>query len=217
MAKRKWGSPKQRAALRKAQRAWKTMHTTTRKRKMPGGGTRKKSKSKRRSGGYEMAPQVVNVSQPATKKKRRAAPGNYSGRRQQPFSLESMMSMAMTGALGVGGAVLGSWGAKQIPIKDSRLKAAMPVLIALVAGSTRFVQDNRELQAANLGLLITGGLTLTKEFFPQLALMGKGYHVPVDVETQKLLGMITDLSRKRMGKTVNLSGSRSRFRTPIDL
>lgn len=210
MAKKKYVfTAARKRALKKAQAA-----SRKKGRKSP---KKRKNPTSKRKGGN-----------PVAKKRKRSNPNNTAKknnprRKRNPYSRQSLTQMATTGALGVGGAVAGGFLANQLPIRDARLKAVAPALLALVLGSTRFVQRSPTLRAANMGLLVVGGLSLVRQFLPaDMMLAGnQGVPVPLDRETAAMLGVTEDFAPEgdeNMGVVEEFAGGGSSgFVSPADL
>lgn len=199
-------------ALAKARGAWKGMSSKKRAKAMPGGGNPHNKK--------KGATVAKRKNSPKKKKSNPHNPGRARRAVGRAYSRGSIMGMAIQGAMGVGGAIGGSFITQQLPIRDERLKAATPALIALVLGSTRFVQRSPELRAATMGLLVVGGLSLVRQFAPGLLLAGNGNYVavPTDNEAAAIMGKTADFDPESMGIVEEFAGNGSSgFVSPADL
>jgi len=184
MKKAEKNRKKKQAAMKKASKkkaAPKKKKAAPKKKKAaPKKSTKKKSVKKSKSGGSKMA------------KKKKAPKKSGSKKRKNPFSKKNALTVAKNGALAIGGAVAGGMAANAIPVKDPRIKAAIPLILGVLLGSSKFGKTQM-MQNVATGLVVAGGMSMVRVLAPQLPfLAGEGEYLPEEYEEQELLGIDED-------------------------
>lgn len=104
----------------------------------------------------------------------------------------------LAGAIGL------SFVAGMIPVKNPKLKSAIPIIAGIIGLSMPKLSRNRFINRAALGGLAIGGYSLTKQLAPGLPLMGAtdtaegiGYAIQaLPPEEQAILGLLPDYSQQ---------------------
>lgn len=87
---------------------------------------------------------------------------------------KGMQDTLMKGAGVVAGAVGAGFIANQVPIKDPRIKAVIPIIMGLLLSNVKMLKGQAG-QAMTLGMVAAGGLALVKQFAPNIpVLAGEG-------------------------------------------
>jgi hypothetical protein len=97
------------------------------------------------------------------------------------FSLKGIMPLLLNAGATLGGAIGGSMLAARIPAPD-KIKPFIPLAAGVALNVTKLGR-NQMVRAAGLGLMIAGGLSLIRQFAPQLPMLGAAN------ETEELLGL----------------------------
>jgi hypothetical protein len=89
-----------------------------------------------------------------------------SGAGFDPAGLAVDLAGLLAGAIGL------SFVASLVPIKDAKMKTAIPILAGILGLSLPKLSKHRFINRAALGSLSIGGYSLVKQFLPQIPLMG---------------------------------------------
>jgi len=150
-------------------------------------GTVKKSPVKKTAKRTTIKRKKRSITPMARKKKR-----TTTKRRKRTAIPKSVTSGIMTGLLSAGGAIGGSVIANQIPIKDPRIKAAIPLVLGIGLGLTKFGKG-KMLQPALTGLMTIGTISLIKQFAPNIPMLAGEGEEYIPYEDRELLGYVDDL------------------------
>lgn len=180
-------SPAQRAALAKGRRALRT----SRKRKT-------KRRRRRSMSGVVVLPEGTSM---ARKRKRRRRPAAaYGGRKRRSyrrrrysggvpvagrrrrrrrryyggaFKAKGIMAPVIDGAMVVGGAVGGSFiaGALPLPAQFAKVKPFIPLAGGVLLTTLKATRNNPMLRMMAIGMITASGLSLIRQFAPQVPLM----------------------------------------------
>lgn len=110
---------------------------------------------------------MAQKKRPRKRRKQSSAKTIYKRARKYASSKADIQSTLISTALGVGGAVAAGMLANRVPIADPRLKAAVPLAAGVLLTTTK-LGSNKNFQAAAAGMMIMGGLSLLKQFQPNL-------------------------------------------------
>lgn len=112
----------------------------------------------------------------------------YGADRTSPFNT------VINGAVAVGGGVLASMASHYVPVTNAKLKALVPVAIGAVLAMLPMTRRNKMLQSAALGAVVVGGMSLVRQFAPNVPLLtgdlyqGTEYFIPSQGEESAMLG-----------------------------
>lgn len=101
--------------------------------------------------------------------KKVAGTAKKSYKRRSSGPKVSIKSALMDTAAAVGGAVVGSFVVNKLPI-PAKFKAAIPVGLGILL-QTKLAKNNKLLHHLGTGLLVVGGLSLIRQFVPQVPLL----------------------------------------------
>jgi hypothetical protein len=97
------------------------------------------------------------------------------------MSMKGLMPLVMSAAATIGGAVGGSMLSARIPAPD-KVKPLIPIAAGVALNVTKLGR-NQLVRAAGLGMMVAGGLSLIRQFAPQLPMLGAAD------ESEELLGL----------------------------
>jgi hypothetical protein len=106
----------------------------------------------------------------------------------------------MDGALAAAGAIGASAIANMIPVPDPRIKAAIPIVAAMVLPMTGIVKGDMA-KALSMGMLTVGALSLVRQFIPNVPLLAGEDENMLDYmpdDDLAMLGMDDDLDDELM-------------------
>lgn len=134
-------------------------------------------------------------------------------------STAGIAEVMIDGGLGVAGAIGGSLLSNMAPIADPRIKAALPLVAGIAIGMTN-LSKKKQIAAMASGMIIIGGVSLVKQFFPNIPLLAgeeEYEEIPEEIEGENvsLLGQNTDLSDMLEGESVDMMGEE--FLSPADI
>lgn len=121
------------------------------------------------------------------KRKRRRRSGNPGN----PGGKLKIQDILMRAALGAAGGIGGSLIAQKVPVKDPRIKAAIP-LIAAVGLSMTPLMKQKMMQPLVIGLATVGTMSLIRQFVPNIPLLAGEDEVYLPEYEQDLLGYDED-------------------------
>jgi hypothetical protein len=111
-----------------------------------------------------------------------------------------MIKTAQTAVLALAGGIASGFIANQIPVEDTRIKAAIPIggglMLAAFAGT-----KNHMAMGFALGMMVLGGVSLVKQLAPQLPMLAG----------EQYMAMPYPQYDKYMGKTVAFAGETKQF------
>jgi hypothetical protein len=107
--------------------------------------------------------------------------------RSQKTDIKSVATMA---GLGVAGAIIAAFVANKLPIKDKRIQAALPI-VAGIGATLSSIGKNKILQPVLAGMIISGGVSMVRQFVPGLATMAGEDD---DSELYEYMGALEDFS-----------------------
>jgi len=198
------------------------------------GGNRKKGKahmssSKKGKRGRRKAAAPVRIDQLIMGKRRK-----HRGRRMSGMSglmPKNMKGTAQDILFGSAGAIGAAYGMRYIPLQDTRIKAAIPILLGMFLAGNR----NTMISRAGLGIGIAGALAAVKAFMPNVPMLqgavlggdplGSGDAVgAIDFDGEdagELLGAVADFqgdeySPELMGAVANFQGDEGDFQGEDD-
>lgn len=159
------------------------------------------------------------------KKRRRGNPGNPGGRGK-------MTDVLIQGAAGIGGAIGAGVVANMIPIKDLRIKSLIPIAAAVLLASTKMGRT-KMMQGVITGMTVAGGLSLVRQFVPNLPLLAGEEddlldYIPPEDEEAAMLGYTDDLDEdfgqddldelsELDGEAMEVGGEEDEFLTQADM
>lgn len=177
----------------------KTAKKKTVKRKSPVKSTSKRKVVKRKVVRKKPVKRTIKKSnkrrKPVMAKKKKSVT-----KRRRP-TMGKIQETLMYGALSAGGAVVVGMMANQIPIKDTRVKAFIPLLIGIGVGMTK-IGSQKMLKPMVAGAITVGTLSVIKQFAPQVPMLAgeeEGYIVEQD-----MLGYDDDIDM--LGEPVDVMG-----------
>lgn len=147
------------------------------KKEMP---TMKKAKSKKRN---RVAAAITRATRSAPARIKRAA-RRVSGTKQD------MKTIATNAGLGVIGAIIASFVANKLPIKDARIKSALPLIAGIGAAMTK-IGSSKMAQPIIAGAIIGGGVSMVRQFVPGLATLAGEDD---DIYPDSIMGGLEDFS-----------------------
>jgi hypothetical protein len=126
------------------------------------------------------------------RKKRRKNPGNPGNptRRRRRAQGGAITDLMTKGGLAVVGAIGAGFVSQQIPIKDPRVKALVPMATAFILSATRFGRMS-QMKPVMLGFMVASGMAIVRQFMPNLPLLageGEQGYLPDYYDEQALLG-----------------------------
>jgi len=143
---------------------------TTRKAPAKKAVSRKRSTTKKRK--TSLVPFTIQKDRKpmSTKRgKRKASTSRKRSRYRKSGAKKDMMQNLITGGTAVAGAVAGSFLVNKLPI-DAKLKAVLPFAGGAYIAS-RFAAKNKAVEGLALGLMVMGGLSLVKQFSPNIPML----------------------------------------------
>lgn len=175
--KRVWGTPKQKAALKKgrtalALRRKKRKVTTVKKR------IKKKTTPKQSIVIFQKGEPVRSKTtrkSPAKKAvtKRRKRRSSYMGGNFGRGKVGLVKRLLVETTIATAAAIFGSVALNKLPITNPRLKALSPLGAGLIVAILAKGKHAKILNNVSSGLMIVGGISLVKQFLPQFALAGE--------------------------------------------
>lgn len=138
---------------------------------------------------------------------RKKKPPTRRKRRNNPRM--NIQKTLVDGAFAVAGAIGASALANMIPIPDPRIKAAIPIVAAIILPTTKLVKGDMA-KALSMGMLTIGAVSLVRQFMPNVPLLaGENEnmldYIPEDEQAAAMLGM--DLDEDLMlGESVDIAG-----------
>lgn len=122
------------------------------------------------------------------RKKARKAVGAFLGKNKK-----GIINTLIRGGAVVAGAVGAGVAANNLPIKDPRLKAIGVVLAGALLANTKLLRSP-EGQALAMGMIASGGISLLKQFAPNVPLLaGEESYYPYSEEEMAMLGYNDEL------------------------
>jgi len=114
--------------------------------------------------------------------------------RRYGFDKKDIMSILMQAGGAVAGGIGSSYLVNMIPNIDPKLKAAIPLAGGVALSMTKMA-NKPLIKALALGMMVTGGLALVRQFMPTIPLLagedevsGEAVMVPGSAEQQAMLG-----------------------------
>ena len=101
------------------------------------------------------------------KSRKRRKHGAAMGSRSGGIASQKPMDLAINMGIALAAAIAGSMGANKIPVANSKIKAAIPLVAGLGLGMSKYGRKPK-IMAAAIGLSIAGGLALVNQFKPGL-------------------------------------------------
>lgn len=156
-------------------------------------GKRRRSRRSRRSYGFEG-------------RRRRRSRRYYGADKASPANL------IMKGALAVGGGVIASMAAKALPVKNTKLQAAIPIGIGAALTMLPMTRRNKMVQSAALGAVVIGALSLIRQMWPTVPLLtgdepyGTEMYIPSQGESAAMLGMTDSFQAGELDGEMDVSG-----------
>lgn len=165
--------------------------------------TKKKSTTKRKIGGTPMA------------RKKRATKRTTSRRRSyvrtaRNFAKKSRAVEMLTDAgLAVVGGVTSGWLTSKVPIADSRIRSALPIISGIVVAGTLGTKNKIAMKVAQ-GMVVLGTVSLFKQLAPGVPMLAGDKVIMLPYIPENGMGMKVRLGQerkdKRMGIPVKLGG-----------
>jgi hypothetical protein len=127
---------------------------------------RGRKKGSRRTHGFEGTKQIAFEGKRRRAKHHKAKYLHGAADGFNPANIALDLAGLLAGAIGI------SFVSSLIPIKSAKIKTFIPLLAGIAGLSFKQVSKNRFMNRAALGMVTIGGYSLTKQFLPQVPLMG---------------------------------------------